>query len=332
MLAAAPAVFGGEVLRFSVPWLPALGLDFGLRLDGLAWLFALLITGIGALVVLYAAWYLDPADPAPRFFTFLLLFMGAMLGVVLADNLILLVLFWELTSLSSFLLIGYWHGARRRPRRARAWRSPSPAPAACACWPACCCIGHIAGSTQLDVVLAAGDVIRAHPLYETALVLVLLGAFTKSAQFPFHFWLPHAMAAPTPVSAYLHSATMVKAGVFLLARLYPALGGSEPWFWIVTLRRAGDAADRRLRGDLPARPEGPAGLQHHQPPGPDHAAVRPGRTAGGGGRRVPHHQPRHLQGGPVHERRHHRPRVRHARHAAHQRPAASTCPSPPRWA
>ena len=106
VLAAAPAVFGGEVLRFSVPWLPALGLDFGLRLDGLAWLFALLITGIGALVVLYAAWYLDPADPAPRFFTFLLLFMGAMLGVVLADNLILLVLFWELTSLSSFLLIG----------------------------------------------------------------------------------------------------------------------------------------------------------------------------------------------------------------------------------
>ena len=102
-----------------MPWLPALGLDFGLRLDGLAWLFALLITGIGALVVLYAAWYLDPADPAPRFFTFLLLFMGAMLGVVLADNLILLVLFWELTSLSSFLLIGYWHAARRRaPGRA----------------------------------------------------------------------------------------------------------------------------------------------------------------------------------------------------------------------
>ena len=107
-------------------------------------------------------------------------------------------------------------------------------------------IGHIVGSTKLDVVLAAGDLIRAHPLYETALVLVLLGAFTKSAQFPFHFWLPHAMAAPTPVSAYLHSATMVKAGVFLLARLYPALGGSEPWFWIVSLVGPGDAAGRRL--------------------------------------------------------------------------------------
>ena len=234
VLAAAPAVFGGEVLRFSVPWLPALGLDFGLRLDGLAWLFALLITGIGALVVLYAAWYLDPADPAPRFFTFLLLFMGAMLGVVLADNLILLVLFWELTSLSSFLLIGYWHQREDARQGARMALTITGAGGLCLLAGALL-IGHIAGSTKLDVVLAAGDVIRAHPMYETALVLVLLGAFTKSAQFPFHFWLPHAMAAPTPVSAYLHSATMVKAGVFLLARLYPALGSSEPWFWIVSL-------------------------------------------------------------------------------------------------
>jgi len=234
VLAAAPAVFGGEVLRFGVPWLPALGLDFGLRLDGLAWLFALLITGIGALVVLYAAWYLDPADPAPRFFTFLLLFMGAMLGVVLADNLILLVLFWELTSLSSFLLIGYWHGRSDAREGARMALTITGAGGLCLLAGALL-IGHITGSTKLDVVLAAGDLIRAHPLYETALLLVLLGAFTKSAQFPFHFWLPHAMAAPTPVSAYLHSATMVKAGVFLLARLYPALGGSEPWFWVVSL-------------------------------------------------------------------------------------------------
>ncbi|HSQ71353.1 MAG TPA: proton-conducting transporter membrane subunit, partial [Rubrivivax sp.] len=202
--------------------------------DGLAWLFALLITGIGALVVLYAAWYLDPADPAPRFFTFLLLFMGAMLGVVLADNLILLVLFWELTSLSSFLLIGFWHGRTDARQGARMALTITGAGGLCLLAGALL-IGHIAGSTKLDVVLAAGDVIRAHPMYETALVLVLLGAFTKSAQFPFHFWLPHAMAAPTPVSAYLHSATMVKAGVFLLARLYPALGSSEPWFWIVSL-------------------------------------------------------------------------------------------------
>ena len=143
--AMAPAVFGGEIVRFSVPWLPALGMDFGLRLDGLAWLFALLITGIGALVVLYAAWYLDPADPAPRFFTFLLLFMGAMLGVVLADNLILLVLFWELTSLSSFLLIGYWHGREDARQGARMALTITGAGGLCLLAGALL-IGHIAGS------------------------------------------------------------------------------------------------------------------------------------------------------------------------------------------
>lgn len=234
VLAAAPAVFAGEVLRWNVAWLPALGLDLGFRMDGLAWLFALLISGIGALVVLYAAWYMDPADPAPRFFMFLLLFMGAMLGVVLADNLLLLVLFWELTSLSSFLLIGYWH--QRDDARAGARMALTITGGGGLCLLAgALLLGHIVGSFKLDVVLAAGDVIRAHPLYETALVLVLLGAFTKSAQFPFHFWLPHAMAAPTPVSAYLHSATMVKCGVFLLARMHPALAGSESWFWIVSL-------------------------------------------------------------------------------------------------
>jgi multicomponent K+:H+ antiporter subunit A len=232
-LQAAPAVFAGEVLRWSVPWLPALGLDFGFRMDGLAWLFTLLIGGIGALVALYAAWYLDPADPARRFFVFLLLFMGAMLGVVLADNLVLLVVFWELTSLSSFLLIGYWHRRDDARRGARMALSITGAGGLCLL-AGVLLLGHIVGSFSLDVVLASGDRIRAHPLYETALVLVLLGAFTKSAQAPFHFWLPHAMAAPTPVSAYLHSATMVKAGVFLLARLYPALGHSEPWFWIVS--------------------------------------------------------------------------------------------------
>ncbi len=239
-LQAAPAILGGQVLRASVEWLPALGLDLGFRMDGLAWLFVLLIGGIGALVVLYAAWYLDPGDPhspSGRFFVFLLLFMGAMLGVVLADNLVLLVLFWELTSLASFLLIGYWHGrddvGRDAREGARMALTITGAGGLCLLAGALL-LGHIAGSFELDVVLASGDRIRAHALYEVALVLVLLGAFTKSAQFPFHFWLPHAMAAPTPVSAYLHSATMVKCGVFLLARLYPALGGSEPWFWIVT--------------------------------------------------------------------------------------------------
>jgi multicomponent K+:H+ antiporter subunit A len=234
----APAVFGGEVLRWSVEWLPALGLRFGFRMDGLALMFAMLVLGIGALVVLYAAYYLDPKDPPARFFSFLLLFMGAMLGVVLADNLILLVVFWELTSLSSFLLIGYWHADPLKGKDARqgARMALTTTGAGGLCLLAgALLIGNIVGSTDLDTVLASGDLIRDHALYEVALVLVLLGAFTKSAQFPFHFWLPHAMAAPTPVSAYLHSATMVKAGVFLLARLYPALGGSEPWFWIVSL-------------------------------------------------------------------------------------------------
>jgi multicomponent K+:H+ antiporter subunit A len=234
----APAVFGAQVLSWSVQWLPALGLNFGFRLDGLAWMFALLICGIGALVVLYAAYYLSDEDPPARFFLYLLLFMGAMLGVVLADNLILLVVFWELTSLSSFLLIGFWHGDASKGADARqgARMALTVTGAGGLCLLAgVLLIGHIVGSFSLETVLASGDTIRAHPLYVPALVLVLLGCFTKSAQFPFHFWLPHAMAAPTPVSAYLHSATMVKAGVFLLARLYPALGSSEPWFWIVSL-------------------------------------------------------------------------------------------------
>ena len=234
LAAAAGPVFDGEVLRWSVAWMPALGLELGFRMDGLAWLFALLILGIGALVVLYAAYYLHHEDPRARFFMFLMLFMGAMLGVVLADNLVLLVVFWELTSLASFLLIGYWSHRRDARQGARMALAITGGGGLCLL-AGVLLLGHVAGSYRLDDVLAAGPVIREHPLYLPTLLLVLLGAFTKSAQFPFHFWLPHAMAAPTPVSAYLHSATMVKAGVFLLARVYPALGGTPEWFWIVTL-------------------------------------------------------------------------------------------------
>ena len=233
LLGLAPEVFAGQLATWRVEWLPQLGLNLGLRLDGLAWLLALMITAIGSLVVLYGAWYLDAKDPAPRFFAFLLLFMGAMLGVVLADNLLLLVLFWELTSLSSFLLIGYWH--HREDARQGAQMALAVTGAGGLCLLAgVLLIGHIVGSFQLDIVLGSASLLQAHPMFPIALILVLLGAFTKSAQFPFHFWLPHAMAAPTPVSAYLHSATMVKAGVFLLARLYPLLGGNEWWFWIVS--------------------------------------------------------------------------------------------------
>ena len=196
-------------------------------------MFAVLVTVIGALVSLYARYYMSPEDPVARFYAFFLAFMGAMLGVVLSGNLVQLVVFWELTSLVSFLLIGYWHHRVDARRGARMALTVTGA-GGLALLGGVVVLGHIVGSYDLDAVLASGDVVRAHPLYPVALVLVLLGAFTKSAQFPFHFWLPRAMAAPTPVSAYLHSATMVKAGVFLLARLWPVLSGTELWFWLVS--------------------------------------------------------------------------------------------------
>ncbi|MGA1856056.1 monovalent cation/H+ antiporter subunit A [Azospirillum sp. 11R-A] len=230
--AAYPTVSAGGVLRFTAGWMPSLGLDFSLRMDGFAWLFAGLVFGVGALVVVYARYYMAAEDPVPRFFAFLLAFMGSMTGVVLSGNLIQLAFFWELTSLFSFLLIGYWHHTAAARDGARMALTVTATGGLCL-FAGVLILGHIVGSYELDAVLAAGDLIRAHPLYLPALVLILLGALTKSAQFPFHFWLPHAMAAPTPVSAYLHSATLVKAGVFLMARLWPVLAGTEAWFWIV---------------------------------------------------------------------------------------------------
>ncbi len=227
----APAVFSGEVPAAAVAWFP--GVSFGFRLDGLAWTFALIVYAIGALVVLYARYYLAPTDPPARFFALLLAFMGAMLGIVVADNLILLVVFWELTSLASFLLIGFWNHRADARQGARMALAVTGGGGLCLLG-GVVLIGQAAGGYSLDIVLAAAPRIQGDPWFPLALVLVLLGAFTKSAQFPFHFWLPHAMAAPTPVSAYLHSATMVKAGVFLLARLYPALGGNDIWFYLVT--------------------------------------------------------------------------------------------------
>ena len=227
-----PQIAHGGVIREEYQWLPSLGLNFVLRLDGFAWLFSMLVLGIGALVSLYARYYMSPDDPVPRFFSVFLAFMGAMLGLVLSGNLIQIVFFWELTSLFSFLLIGYWH--HRSDARRGAYMALMVTGAGGLCLLAGVLIlGHVVGSYDLDKVLAAGDLIRAHALYPVLLPLILIGALSKSAQFPFHFWLPHAMAAPTPVSAYLHSATMVKAGVFLLARLWPSLAGSEEWFWIV---------------------------------------------------------------------------------------------------
>jgi multicomponent K+:H+ antiporter subunit A len=228
-----PRVRDGGVIREAISWVPSLGLALVVRVDGFAWMFAVLVSVIGALVAMYARYYMAPEDPVARFYAFFLAFMGAMLGIVLSGNLIQLVFFWELTSLFSFLLIGYWYD-RVDARRGALMALTVTGAGGLALLGGVVVVGHIAGSYDVDDVLAAGHAVRAHRLYPTALVLILLGAFTKSAQFPFHFWLPRAMAAPTPVSAYLHSATMVKAGVFLLARLWPVLSGTELWFWLVS--------------------------------------------------------------------------------------------------
>jgi len=230
---AMPLPFDGETLLQTWQWIPAIGLYFSFRLDGLALLFALLILLIGILIIIYARYYLSNNDSMGRFYAYLLMFMGSMLGIVLSENLLQLVVFWELTSLTSFLLISYWQhrqDARQGARMALAITGAG----GLALLGGVLMLGNMVGSYQLSDVLAAGDLIRGHALYLPTLILVLLGVFTKSAQFPFHFWLPHAMAAPTPVSAYLHSATMVKAGIFLLARLFPALSGTSEWIWLVS--------------------------------------------------------------------------------------------------
>ncbi|HEY5601478.1 MAG TPA: monovalent cation/H+ antiporter subunit A [Gammaproteobacteria bacterium] len=227
-----PAVFAGDTIILRLAWIPALNLNVAFRLDGLGLLFALLILGIGLLIILYARYYLSEQDSMGRFYCYLLLFMGSMLGIVLSENIIQLLIFWELTSLSSFLLISYWQDRSEARNGARMALAITGA-GGLALLGGFILLGEITGSYELSTILHAGDQIRAHPLYTPMLVLVLLGAFTKSAQFPFHFWLPNAMAAPTPVSAYLHSATMVKAGVFLLARLFPALSGTPEWAWMV---------------------------------------------------------------------------------------------------
>jgi multicomponent K+:H+ antiporter subunit A len=228
----APTVMAGETVQASVPWIPALGLNASLFLDPLGLMFAGMILGIGLLIIIYARFYLAAADPMGRFFTYLLLFQGAMLGIVLSDNVLLLLIFWELTSLSSFLLIGFWRHSPEARQGARMALFVTGG-GGLALIGGLLILGNIAGSYDLTVILQQREAIQASPLYLPALLLILGGCFTKSAQFPFHFWLPHAMAAPTPVSAYLHSATMVKAGVFMLARLWPVLAGTDAWFLIV---------------------------------------------------------------------------------------------------
>lgn len=245
----APRIAGGDTLRvayrwFTVPlhWLPgadarglqAPAIDFSFHLDGLALLFVLLITGIGALVLFYAGSYLGREENHGTFFAYLMLFVGAMLGVVLADNLFAMYLFWEATSFTSFLLIGFW--SHRDESRYGALKALLvTASGGLALLAGFVLMLVITGSVDLAGILGNRDVLLGSPLYPVVLVLVLLGAFTKSAQAPFHLWLPNAMEAPTPVSAYLHSAAMVKAGVYLIARMAGVIGGTSLWMLIVSV-------------------------------------------------------------------------------------------------
>lgn len=223
----------GDTVVESASWIPSLGIDFALTLDGLGLLFVLLITGIGALVVLYSIYYLDPAkEKLNTFYVYLLLFMGAMLGVVLSDNMIVLYAFWELTSFSSFLLIGFWNH-KERSRYGAQKSMLITVFGGLSLLGGILLLHLITGTYSISESVAMSGEIVNHPLFTAALVLFLLGAFTKSAQWPFHIWLPDAMEAPTPVSAYLHSATMVKAGIYLVARMTPVFASSGTWVWLV---------------------------------------------------------------------------------------------------
>ncbi len=225
---------GAPPETLALPWMPSLGLSVSFYLDGLAGLFALLVTGIGALVVIYAGYYLADDPSAPRFYAYLFLFMAAMLGLVLAGDLVTLWFCWECTSITSFLLIGY----KQKDPKARAAAMKSLfitggggiALLAGVVW-----VGSIAGGVDFQTVLSSGALLRSSPWYLPVFGLFAFAAFTKSAQFPAHIWLPEAMSAPTPASAYLHSATMVKAGIYLLARMNPAIGQTDAWFWTLSL-------------------------------------------------------------------------------------------------
>jgi multicomponent K+:H+ antiporter subunit A len=228
-----PAILAGQTVMARIDWMPELGLNFTLMLDGLGFFFALLILGIGMLIIVYGRNYLSREDNMGEFFTYLLLFQGAMVGIVMSDNILLLLIFWELTSLASFLLIGYWKHLAEGRQGARMALTVTGM-GGLSMIGGMLILGQIVGSYDLSVILQNREAIQADPMFLPALILILLGCFTKSAQFPFHFWLPHAMAAPTPVSAYLHSATMVKAGIFLMARMWPVFSGTPEWFYLVT--------------------------------------------------------------------------------------------------
>ncbi|MBX3065955.1 MAG: putative monovalent cation/H+ antiporter subunit A [Anaerolineae bacterium] len=223
-----PSVAEQERLSVSYTWVPSLGINLSFALDGLSLLFALLVSGVGALIIIYAGGYLGDHPLLGRFYGYLLMFMASMLGLVLADNILTLFIFWELTSFASYLLIGFDH-EQEKSRKAALQALLVTGGGGLALLAGLLLLGIVGGSFELGDLLAQREAIQGSVLYAPLVILILLGAFTKSAQFPFHFWLPGAMAAPTPVSAYLHSATMVKVGIYLLARLSPILGATALW-------------------------------------------------------------------------------------------------------
>ncbi|MDA0700057.1 MAG: putative monovalent cation/H+ antiporter subunit A, partial [bacterium] len=232
-----PRLANGEIVEQRLAWVPQLGVEMSMRVDGLSLLFALMIAGIGTFIVIYGGGYLAGDRQLPRFYLLLLSFMAAMLGVVLTDDLVTLFVFWELTSLTSYFLVGYKH-EYEDSRTSALQALLVTGTGGLAMLAGFLLLGGIGGTLRISELVANPAVLVASPWYAAALVLVAAGALTKSAQWPFHFWLPNAMAAPTPVSAYLHSATMVKAGVYLLARLSPGLGGTPLWFWLLTIAGA----------------------------------------------------------------------------------------------
>jgi multicomponent Na+:H+ antiporter subunit A len=232
-----PVITSGDTLRFVWAWVPSLGVNVSFYIDGLSLTFALLITGIGALVMLYSARYLAGHEHQARFSLYLTSFMLAMIGLVTSDNLLALFVFWELTTITSYLLIGFGHDSAKS-RRSALQALLMTGIGGLALLAGIILIGNVAGTFEMSQINAMPGVLAEHVMYLPILMLVLAGAFTKSAQMPFHFWLPNAMAAPTPVSAYLHSATMVKAGVYLLARTHPSLAGTDVWLWTLTIAGA----------------------------------------------------------------------------------------------
>ncbi|MDO4222495.1 MAG: monovalent cation/H+ antiporter subunit A [Acinetobacter sp.] len=233
ILSQVPLLTQGQVVQHEWAWLPQVGFNLGLRLDALGAFFAGLITAIGTLIFIYAYYYLDEKNSLSKLYSLLMLFMTAMLGISLSDNVFLLIVFWEMTSISSFLLVGYWSNYEVAQRGARMALTITGM-GGLAMLGGFLFLGEIAGSYRISDILAQGAALQQHTLFLPALLLILLGVFTKSAQFPFHFWLPNAMAAPTPVSAYLHSATMVKAGIFILARFLPIFVGLGLYHVLVT--------------------------------------------------------------------------------------------------